>query len=114
VEERPDAAADREPDRENPLLHARILERPAVDRLVACIPVELLDHRASLLVAGPEVRRPRSRLVDLSKSRAKLALKDFAAGPFAFDFTNSAFDWNPVGGSTPIRFVASMAGRTPR
>src|SRR3954469_10611442 len=43
-----------------------------------------------------------------SYSRAKLRLNDFAVGPFVFDFTNSAFDGNPSGGSAPIRFVASI------
>ena len=36
-------------------------------------------------------------------------LNDFAVGPFVLDFTNSAFDVKPSGGSTPQRFVASMA-----
>src|SRR6266540_2262098 len=35
-------------------------------------------------------------------------LHDFAVGPFVLDFTNSALDWNPDGGSAPKRFVASM------
>src|SRR3954453_17922300 len=35
-------------------------------------------------------------------------LNDFAVGPFVFDFTYSAFDANPSGGSDPIRFVASI------
>src|SRR3954471_11825854 len=39
---------------------------------------------------------------------AKLMLNDFAVGPFVFDFTNSAFDANPSGGSEPTRFVASI------
>src|SRR5215207_761280 len=35
-------------------------------------------------------------------------LNDFAVGPFVLDFTNSAFDVKPSGGSTPQRFVASI------
>src|SRR5215207_4736675 len=35
-------------------------------------------------------------------------LNDFAVGPLVLDFTNSAFDEKPAGGSTPQRFVASI------
>src|ERR687885_639886 len=35
-------------------------------------------------------------------------LKDLAVGPFVLDFTNSAFDEKPAGGSTFARFVASI------
>src|SRR5919202_2277809 len=35
-------------------------------------------------------------------------LNDFAVGPFVLDFTNSAFEEKPPGGSTPKRFVASI------
>src|SRR3954466_10497976 len=34
-------------------------------------------------------------------------LKDFAVGPPVLDFTYSAFEEKPTGGSTPTRFVAS-------
>jgi hypothetical protein len=37
-----------------------------------------------------------------------LRLNDFAVGPFVLDFTNSAFEEKPGGGSTPMRFVASI------
>jgi hypothetical protein len=37
-----------------------------------------------------------------------LVLNDFAVGLFVLDFTNSAFDEKPTGGSTPKRFVASI------
>jgi hypothetical protein len=30
-----------------------------------------------------------------------LVLNDFAVGPFVFDFTNSAFEGKPSGGTTP-------------
>ena len=36
-------------------------------------------------------------------------LNDLAVGPFVLDFTNSAFDENPPGGSVPTMLVASMA-----
>src|SRR5215210_5249594 len=35
-------------------------------------------------------------------------LKDLAVGPFVLDFTNSAFDEKPAGGSTFARLVASI------
>src|SRR5215203_1218543 len=35
-------------------------------------------------------------------------LNDFAVGPFVFDFTNSALDEKPAGGSALMRFVASI------
>src|SRR5215203_3216302 len=35
-------------------------------------------------------------------------LKDLAVGPFVLDFTNSAFEEKPAGGSTPQRLVASI------
>jgi len=35
-------------------------------------------------------------------------LNDFAVGPFVLDFTYSAFEEKPAGGSTPRRFVASI------
>src|SRR5215207_2761731 len=35
-------------------------------------------------------------------------LKDFAVGPFVLDFTNSAFEEKPAGGSTFARLVASI------
>src|ERR671914_488087 len=35
-------------------------------------------------------------------------LNDFAVGPLVTDFTNSALDEKPAGGSAPRRFVASI------
>src|SRR5947209_1865324 len=35
-------------------------------------------------------------------------LNDFAVGPCVLDFTNSAFEKKPAGGSTPMRLVASI------
>jgi hypothetical protein len=35
-------------------------------------------------------------------------MKDLAVGPLVLDFTNSAFDGNPDGGSALTRLVASI------
>ena len=60
--------------------------------------------------ASPHHRLPgRTRALPSSGySDAKLTLNDLAVGPFVFDFTNSALEAKPAGGTTPYRFVASI------
>src|SRR5690349_19683015 len=66
VEERAHAGlVDREDDPEKRLLRGRVLQAAGVDRVEAGVPVELLHHVASLVVAAPDVPWPGARLLDL-------------------------------------------------
>src|SRR4051812_17525903 len=65
VEERPHPGlVDREDDAERVLLRARLVEPADVDRVEARVAIQLLNHLARLVVAGPEIAGPRASLPD--------------------------------------------------
>src|SRR5215218_5360763 len=66
---------DGEHELEEVLLQRGVLERPWVDRLVACISVELLDYLPGFLVAAPQVARCRARFANPTVERCKVGVE---------------------------------------
>ena len=60
---------------EEALLQLGILQRTGIDRLVACILVELLDNLPRLLVAAPQVARGGARFADPAVDRSSGRLR---------------------------------------
>src|SRR5918994_936848 len=60
----PSPLADPEHKLDKVLLRCGVLKRTCVDRLVACISVQLLDNLTCLLIAAPQVARGRARLAN--------------------------------------------------
>src|SRR5215218_4495607 len=76
IEESPrPSPVDRKYELEEVLLQRGVLKRSCVDRLKACISVELLDNLPRLLVAAPQVARCRARLANPIVKRCEVGVE---------------------------------------
>src|SRR5687768_7152049 len=66
---------DRELEPEEALLQRGVLERTCVERLEACISVELLDNLPCLLIAAPQVARGRARFANPTVERCEVGVE---------------------------------------
>src|SRR5215208_1373177 len=66
---------DRKHELEEILLQRGVLDRTCVDRLKACISVELLDNLPRLLIAAPQVARCRARFANLMVKRCEVGVE---------------------------------------
>src|SRR5215208_2658705 len=66
---------DRKHELEEVLLQRGVLKRTCVDRLKACISVELLDNLPGFLVAAPQVARCRARFANPTVERCKVGVE---------------------------------------